>query len=109
MELDREKRTERFETSHLFVFIGASPRSECVRGIVDLDDHGFVLTGPDLFKSGHKPTGWLFDRDPYLLETSVPGIFAAGDVRHASTKRVATAVGEGSASVAMVHKYLETV
>ena len=109
VELDREKRTERFETSHLFVFIGASPRSECVRGIVDLDDHGFVLTGPDLFKSGHKPTGWLFDRDPYLLETSVPGIFAAGDVRHASTKRVATAVGEGSASVAMVHKYLETV
>ena len=58
---------------------------------------------------GRKPTAWPFERDPYLLETSVPGVFAAGDVRHGSTKRVATAVGEGSASEAMVHKYLESV
>jgi thioredoxin reductase (NADPH) len=107
--LDGGEREETFETNHLFIFIGTSPRSECVQGLVDMDEHGFVFTGPDLFKAGREPTHWPYDRDPYLLETNVPGIFAAGDVRFGSTKRVAAAVGEGSASVAMVHKYLESV
>ena len=96
-------------TQHLFIFIGATPRSECTGTLLEKDPAGFILTGTDLLVEGQRPSGWHLDRDPFLLETSVPGIFAAGDVRHASTKRVAAAVGEGSASVAMVHKYLETV
>jgi len=98
-----------FETPHMFIFIGAQPRSECVGGLVEMDAGRFILTGTDLLRGGTRPAGWRLDRDPFLLETSVPGIFAAGDVRHGSTKRVAAAVGEGSASVAMVHKYLQTV
>jgi len=100
---------QEFPTSHLFIFIGTHPRSEYVHGIVETDDAGFILTGPDLMKGGKRPRGWPLDRDPYLLETSVPGIFASGDVRLGSMKRVAAAVGEGSAAVAMVHRYLETV
>lgn len=80
-----------------------------MKGLVEMDDHGFIYTGPDLLKNGHRPKGWALDRNPFLLETSVPGLFAAGDVRHGSTKRVASAVGEGSASVAMVHKHLQSV
>ncbi len=67
------------------------------------------MTGGDLLHYGQRPAGWKLSRGPFLLETSVPGIFAAGDVRHASTKRVAAAVGEGSASVGMIHRYLESV
>ena len=93
----------------MFVFIGAAPRTEIVAGIVDRDDKGFVLTGPDLIRNGRLPRSWRLDRDPYLFETSVPGIFAAGDVRFGSSKRVAAAVGEGSATVGIVHRYLETV
>ena len=100
---------EQFPASHLFIFIGTHPRSEYVQGVVETDDTGFILTGPDLMKGGKRPRGWPLDRDPHLLETSVPGIFAAGDVRYGSMKRVAAAVGEGSAAVAMVHRYLETV
>jgi thioredoxin reductase (NADPH) len=80
-----------------------------VAGLVERDDLGFVITGPDLMREGKRPKGWTLDRDPFLLETSVPGIFASGDVRYGSTKRVASAVGEGSAAVGMIHKYLETV
>jgi thioredoxin reductase (NADPH) len=80
-----------------------------VAGLVTRDDAGFIVTGPDLLTLGKRPKGWTLDRDPFLLETSVPGIFAAGDVRHDSTKRVASAVGEGSAAVGMIHRYLETV
>ena len=98
-----------FQTNHLFIFIGATPRFECATKLVETDEAGFILTGPDLLKGGKRPKGWTLDRDPFLLETSVPGIFAAGDVRHDSTKRVAAAVGEGSASVAMIHRYLKTV
>ena len=97
------------KTSHVFVFIGAEPRSESVQGLVETDEEGFVLTGPDLIRGGRRPKDWPLDRDPFLLETNVPGIFAAGDIRHGSAKRVAAAVGEGSASVAMIHKYLESV
>jgi thioredoxin reductase (NADPH) len=95
--------------SALFVFIGQKPHSEMVAGLLERDPQGFVLTGPDLPGAGHKPVGWTLDRDPFLFETSVPGIFAAGDVRANSSKRVAAAVGEGSGTVGMVHRYLETV
>jgi thioredoxin reductase (NADPH) len=93
----------------LFVFIGAVPHSEIVAGIVDLSDAGFILTGPDLIRDGRLPKNWKLKRYPFLLETSVPGIFAAGDVRHDVVRRVASAVGQGAASVHFVHKYLETV
>ena len=93
----------------LFVFIGAVPRSDALAGVVERDAEGFILTGPDLLMGGARPKGWPLPRDPFLLETSVPGIFAAGDVRHNSTKRVASAVGEGSAAIGMIHRYLETV
>ena len=93
----------------MFIFIGSAPRSHMVADLVVRDEQGFIVTGPDLLTAGQRPKGWTEDRDPFLLETSVPGIFAAGDVRHGSTKRVASAVGEGSAAVGMVHRYLETV
>jgi thioredoxin reductase (NADPH) len=96
-------------TPALFIFIGAVPHAEIVNGIVELDRTGFILTGPDLLQQGKRPKGWTLRRDPFLLETSVPGIFAAGDVRHGSTKRVANAVGEGSVCVRFVHQYLRTV
>ncbi len=93
----------------MFIFIGARPRTEMVSGWVELDDKGFVLTGPDLPRADHGRGGWTLDRSPFLFETSVPGVFAAGDVRAGSSKRVAAAVGEGSGCVVMVHRYLEMV
>ena len=99
----------RLPATAMFVFIGSAPLSDMVAGLVERDDLGFIITGPDLLRGGRRPKGWTLDRDPFLLETSVPGIFAAGDVRLGSTKRVASAVGEGSAAVGMIHKYLETV
>jgi thioredoxin reductase (NADPH) len=93
----------------LFIFIGTAPRTNFVEGVVERDAQGFILTGRDLMVSGERPKGWTLARDPFLFETSVPGIFAAGDARHGSGKRVAAAVGEGSATVSMVHQYLATV
>jgi thioredoxin reductase (NADPH) len=93
----------------VFIFIGSAPRSELLDGLVALDREGFVLTGRDTMVGGKRPPDWHLDRDPFFYETSVPGIFAAGDVRHGSGKRVASAVGEGSATIGMVHQYLETV
>src|SRR6476469_8948573 len=94
----------------MFIFIGAAPHSELAAGFVDLDDKGFILTGPDLPKdSNNKPRGWQLDRDPFLFETCVPGTFAVGDVRAGANRRVAAAVGEGSAGIYMVHRYLQTV
>ncbi|HET8644518.1 MAG TPA: FAD-dependent oxidoreductase, partial [Vicinamibacteria bacterium] len=93
----------------LFIFIGATPRTEMVAGLVERDAQGFILTGRDLMAGGRRPRGWTADRDPFLFETSVPGVFAAGDARHGSGKRVASAVGEGSATISMVHEYLQTV
>jgi thioredoxin reductase (NADPH) len=92
--------------SSLFVFIGAEPRTEWLDGFVQRDEKGFLLTGPDLMVSGKRPRGWTADRDPRLLEASVPGVFAVGDVRHGSIKRVASSVGEGSIAVQFVHQYL---
>jgi thioredoxin reductase (NADPH) len=93
----------------LFIFIGAAPRTDILSGLVTVDPEGFVLTGRDVMEDGRRPAGWTADRDPFPYETSVPGVFAAGDARFGSGKRVAAAVGEGSATVAMIHKYLETV
>jgi thioredoxin reductase (NADPH) len=93
----------------LFIFIGAAPRTESVAGVVAMDEKGYVRTGPDLPRDGTRPVGWTLERDPHLFETNVPGIFAVGDVRAGSGKRVAAAVGEGSAAVSMVHRFLETV
>ncbi len=96
------------ETSWLFVFIGAEPRTDWLGSIVARDARGFVLTGPDLLVEGRRPAGWSLSRDPYHLESSVPGVFAAGDVRAESVKRVASAVGEGAMAVSLVHRYLES-
>ncbi len=93
----------------MFIFIGTAPRTDMVAGVVERDPHGFILTGRDLMSGGRRPQGWSLDRDPFLFETSVPGIFAAGDSRHGSGKRVAAAVGEGSATVGVIHEYLRTV
>jgi thioredoxin reductase (NADPH) len=94
-------------TQWVFVFIGAVPRTEWLDELVARDGHGFVLAGPDLLVDGQRPAGWALDRDPYHLETSVPGVFVAGDVRADSLKRVASAVGEGAMAVVLVHRYLE--
>jgi thioredoxin reductase (NADPH) len=90
----------------LFIFIGAQPRTQWLEGVVERDDKGFILSGPQLMKDGKRPVGWPPDRDPFLLETSVPGIFVAGDVRHGSVKRVASGVGEGSIAISFIHEYL---
>jgi thioredoxin reductase (NADPH) len=99
--------TETVKAAHLFVFIGAAPRTEWLDGVVARDGLGFVLAGPDLVFGGAAPKGWPLDRAPYHLETNVPGVFVAGDVRSESGKRVASAVGEGSMAVMLVHRYLE--
>ena len=98
---------EEVEASWLFVFIGALPKTDWLGDAFRRDERGFLLTGPDLLgHDGQRPTDWPLDRDPYLLEASVPGVFVAGDVRAASVKRVASAVGEGALAVTLVHRYL---
>jgi thioredoxin reductase (NADPH) len=98
--------TEVVDAHWMFVFIGASPRTEWLDGIVARDRHGFVIAGPDLPVEGTRPIGWIPERAPYHLETSVPGVFVAGDARSDSAKRVASAVGEGAMAVMLVHRYL---
>jgi thioredoxin reductase (NADPH) len=93
----------------LFIFIGAEPMTGWLDGLIERDERGFILSGPDLMRDGKRPGGWRPERDPFLLETSVPGIFVAGDVRHGSIKRCASAVGEGSIAVQFVHRYLGEV
>ncbi|MGC1649653.1 MAG: FAD-dependent oxidoreductase [Candidatus Sulfotelmatobacter sp.] len=102
-------KTERVPASAMFIFIGALPRTDWLAGVVERDDRGFILTGPDAMHGGEHPKGWGLDRDPFLLETNVPGIFAVGDVRHGSVKRVASGVGEGSVAVQFIHQYLSKV
>jgi thioredoxin reductase (NADPH) len=110
--------TEETDAQWLFAFIGAAPLTGWLDGVVRRDEHGFVLAGPDLVAAGRvaqaqgQPTGdaaggWPLERPPYHLETSVPGVFAAGDVRAESAKRVASAVGEGAMAVMLVHRYLD--
>jgi thioredoxin reductase (NADPH) len=98
--------TERLDTSHAFVFIGAQPRTEWLDGTLARDERGFLLTGPDLVVDGRRPSGWRLDRDPWPLEASIPGVFVAGDARADSVKRVASAVGEGAMAVTLAHRYL---
>ena len=103
-----EKQT--IQCSILYIFIGAVPHTDALADLIERDANGFILTGQDLIQNGRKRLkGWTLDRQPLLLETNVPGIFAAGDVRHGSTKRVATGVGEGSLVVQLIHQYLKSV
>jgi thioredoxin reductase (NADPH) len=102
-------KVERVPASAMFIFIGALPRTDWLAGCVERDERGFILTGPDLIRDGQRPKGWVLERDPFLLETNIPGIFAVGDVRHGSVKRVASGVGEGSVAVQFIHQYLSKV
>jgi thioredoxin reductase (NADPH) len=101
------KTSEIVDAGQLFIFIGAAPGTGWLEGVVARDSRGFVLAGPDLEQQDEY--GWPLDRSPYHLETSVPGVFVAGDVRAESAKRVASAVGEGAMAVMFVHRYLETL
>jgi thioredoxin reductase (NADPH) len=104
----RDKNTGATETRqirHIFIMAGASPRTDWLKGCLALDDKGFILTGHDL-DSVAKDVGWPLSRVPQMLETSLPGVFAVGDVRSSSVKRVASAVGEGAIAVSMVHRAL---
>jgi thioredoxin reductase (NADPH) len=120
VSVDGDKRPERIilrsdgdtherPAAAVFIFVGAVPHTTFLQGVVALNDKGFVLTGPDLGSMGTRAGGWPLERDPYLMETSVPGIFAAGDVRHGVVRRVASAVGQGSVCISFVHQYLATV
>ena len=105
----RDRRTGATRTvaaSAVFILIGAEPRTDWLDGVVERDERGYVLTGRDLLRDGRPPPSWPLERPPLLLETSLPGVFAAGDVRYRSVKRVASAVGEGSIAVQLVHEYL---
>ena len=99
--------TQTVSAQWLFLFIGAAPLTDWLDGVVLRDERGFVVAGPDLSLAGQRPAGWELDRPPYHLETSVPGVFVAGDARAESAKRVASAVGEGAMAVMLVHRYLE--
>ncbi len=103
------KKIERVPASSMFIFIGALPRTDWLGDAIERDERGFILTGPDLMHGGERPKNWAVDRDPFLLETNVPGVFAVGDVRHGSVKRVASGVGEGSVAVQFIHQYLSKV
>lgn len=108
--LDNRTGTEEtVAATSLFIFIGAEPRTDWLEGVVLRDKRGFLLSGPDIMQDGKPLRGWPLDRDPFLLETNVPGIFVAGDVRHGSVKRCASGVGEGSIAVQFIHQYLSEV
>ena len=105
---DADGSVERLQARALFLCLGGQPRTGwATEGGVRLDPAGFILTGPDLLDAGRRPDDWPLPRDPLALETSVPGLFAAGDVRHGSTKRVAGAVGDGAMATALVHRRLD--
>jgi thioredoxin reductase (NADPH) len=107
---NNEKGTsEKVSADALFIFIGAVPHSDFVADVVERNEAGFIYTGPDLVRDGKRPKNWTLKRDPFLLETSVPGIFAAGDVCHGAVRRMAEAVGQGGVAISSIHRYLETV
>jgi len=107
LSLKTPRGTESRTANSLFIFIGAAPKTDWLPKEIACDNKGFILAGPDL--NGHRATNWPLKRDPYLLETSVPGIFVAGDVRYNSIKRCASAVGEGSIAIQFVHQYIATL
>jgi thioredoxin reductase (NADPH) len=114
IEAVRYRNTAIGEDCHLpaagvFIFIGQEPQSDFLRGEVEMTDDGYILTGMDLLRSGKRPHGWRLDRDPLALETSIPGVFAAGDVRQGIKHGVAAATGEGNAAVALIWQYLGTI
>jgi thioredoxin reductase (NADPH) len=100
---------EQLPASSLFIFIGAQPSTAWLGDLIERDERGFILSGPDLLRDGKRPQSWTLDRDPGLLETNVPGIFVVGDVRAGSVKRVASGVGEGAVVVQFMHQYLAKV
>jgi thioredoxin reductase (NADPH) len=100
---------DRVPATALFIFIGAEPKTDWLAGTVERDAKGFILSGRDVMRGGKPPKGWTADREPMLLETSVPGVFVVGDVRYGSVKRVASSVGEGAIAVQMIHQYLSSV
>ena len=100
---------EKMQASAVFLFIGAVSHTEMLDGVVERNSAGFILTGDELMREGKHPKGWKLKRDPYLLETNVPGIFSVGDVRAGAMRRVASAVGQGSMAIGFVHQYLKTV
>ena len=109
LKYNKTGETETVPADAIFLFIGAVPHSDFMAGIVECDKAGFILSGQDLIDNGQRPKNWKLRRDPGLMETSVPGIFVAGDVRHGVIRRVASAVGQGAVAVSLIHQYLETV
>src|SRR5262249_35821337 len=101
--------TQEVSTNHLFIFIGAAPRTDWLADVLLREEKGYILTGADPMPDGKRPKGWPLDRDPWLLEACVPGVFIAGDVRYRSVKRVGSRGGEGANAVQFVHQYLSTV
>jgi thioredoxin reductase (NADPH) len=97
---------EKFPASALFIYAGADPHTEWLSGVVERDPQGYVIAGQHLLREGKRPRGWTIERDPFFLETSVPGIFVAGDVRHRSSKGVSAGVGEGVMAIKLIHAYL---
>jgi len=98
---------EEHKISHVFVMTGADPNTHCLKGCVALDTKGFIKTGPDLSPENLTDAHWPLTRQPYLHETSLPGVFAVGDIRAGSIKRVASAVGEGSIAISFIHKVIQ--
>jgi len=109
VQCETDKTRKELPASSVFIFIGALPRTQWLGDLIERDDKGFVLSGPDLLRNGKRPSSWTLDRDPGLLETNVPGIFVVGDVRHGSVKRVASGVGEGAVVVQFMHQYLAKI
>jgi thioredoxin reductase (NADPH) len=109
VQCQTDKTLQELPATSVFIFIGALPRTEWLGNLIERDERGFVLSGPDLLRNGKRPASWTLDRDPGLLETNVPGIFVVGDVRHGSVKRVASGVGEGAVVVQFMHQYLAKI